>query len=547
MKNKTVKMILAIAVLGLCCGAYVGVKSYVAHQEEREAKEDEEENSSEIVFEASADEIRSVSFMIDKKEVVFEKEDDVWTKQDEKLFPVDQTTLDDAVSSLTNIESDRVLENAEDLEQYGLDEPSNTIRIVTGSSEEEGADKTETEETEDKDTEKAESKKDGSEESRDTTLRIGDLNTASDQYYVSKDDDRNTVYLVDSSVVEPFTKELYDYAEGEAFPAVGDTSSINKITVTGEKEKSYTLKKEEDTGFWYIDGEKADSSKASSLAAPLGSFAYDTFVDYDCEDLSKYGLNKPYAVIEVDYQEEAPEDESADIQESENDDNVSLDDSNDSNESAKDTATTDSEDTEDQEEKEEHEPEMIDKHLKITVGAEAGDGNRYVCVNDSTEIYTVSGDSLSTYLDKTEADFWDMTVKYLTINNLDKLVVEYKNEKHTINVSRETSENEDGETEETTTYLLDGSETDKTAFETFYNKLNNITGERRLTEERENKSDPEMTVTYTTEDGDSMVEYYSYDTNYYAVTVENKTYLVNKMTVKSMLEAYEAVIGEIVE
>ena len=38
MKNKTVKMILAVAVLAVCCGAYAGVKTYVSHQEQKESE-----------------------------------------------------------------------------------------------------------------------------------------------------------------------------------------------------------------------------------------------------------------------------------------------------------------------------------------------------------------------------------------------------------------------------------------------------------------------------------------------------------------------------
>ena len=38
MKNKTVKMILAVAVLVVCCGAYAGVKNYVSHQEQKESE-----------------------------------------------------------------------------------------------------------------------------------------------------------------------------------------------------------------------------------------------------------------------------------------------------------------------------------------------------------------------------------------------------------------------------------------------------------------------------------------------------------------------------
>ena len=185
MKNKTVKLILAVAALVVCCGAYVGVKTYVSRQEEQEAQNSEKKNSEETVFEALAGDIKEVSFMIDKNEVTFEKKDDIWKKKDEEAFPVNQTTLDEAVSFLTDIESDRVLEDAENLEQYGLDEPSNTIKITVKDSETEG-DSEESEESE-------------------TTLRIGDLNESSNQYYVSKGEDRNTVYLVDSGVIEPFS------------------------------------------------------------------------------------------------------------------------------------------------------------------------------------------------------------------------------------------------------------------------------------------------------------------------------------------------------
>lgn len=531
MKNKTVKMILALSALAVCCGAYVGVKTYVSRQEEREAEESEEDDTSETVFEAEADDIKEISFVVDKNEVTFEKKEDVWKKKDEEAFPVDQTSLDDAVSSLTDIVSDRVLEEAENLEQYGLDEPSNTIKITVKASESEDS----SEETEENDDIKE------AEES-ETTLRIGDLNESSNQYYVSKGEDRNTVYLVDSGVIEPFTKTLYEYAQKEDFPVIADTSEIEKIAVTGTEDLSYTLEKEEDTGFWYLgEEEKADSAKASSLAAPFGSMAYDSFVNYDCEDPAEYGLDKPYALIEVDYLEEVPQ-ETTEETEEENAEEEAADETTEEN-ASEDAETMEAEDSSDASQDEAEEPEMIEKHLKIAVGNESEDGGRYVCVNDSNQIYTLSSDTLSSYLDKTEADFWDMAVKNVPLTGLENLSIEYQGEKHEVNVSRETSEDEDGETEETTTYLLDGEEVEETNFTTFYNKLNNMTAERRLTEEFESEAEPEMTLIYTTSDGEVKTEYYGYDTNYYAVKVDQKTYLVNKMTIKSMFEACETLLG----
>ena len=489
MKNKTVKMILAVAVLAVCCGAYAGVKTYVSHQEQKESEAESEENTS--VFTASADDIKSLDFMVDDTETTFEKKDDSWVKKDDTDFPVNQSTLDSAASSVTSVESDRVLEDVDDLEEYGLDSPANTIKIVTKSEDEDGDDTT-------------------------TTLYVGDENSSTSQYYVRKDDDEKTVYLVDSSCVEPFTKTLYDYAQMEDFPAISSTDTITKISVDGDN--SYELKKDADTSVWSVSAngeeDKADSATVSSLVSSFGSMAYNSMADYKCEDKSKYGLDKPYSTITVDYQEEAE--------------------TSDDNAETSDSETPDSAET----------TEMVDKQLTILVGNEADDSNRYVMVNDSNEVYTMSEETLSALTDKTEEDFWDMTVSYVSVNSLASLKVNYQGTDYKVNASRETSTDEDGNDTETVTYKLDGADLDETTFTTFYNKLINMAAQKRLTEKYDPDGDAELTVTFTEEDGDTLeVSYYSYDTNYYAAVVDNKVYLVNKMNVKELFTAFESVAG----
>lgn len=106
------------------------------------------------------------------------------------------------------------------------------------------------------------------------------------------------------------------------------------------------------------------------------------------------------------------------------------------------------------------------------------------------------------------------------------------------------SEDDDGNEKETVTYKLDESEVDETQFTTFYNKLINLAAQKRLTDEFKPETDPEMTVTFIKEDGNKLeAEYYSYDTNYYAVKVDSKIYLVNKMTVKELFTAFETLTG----
>ena len=489
MKNKTVKMILAVAVLAVCCGAYAGVKTYVSHQEQKESEAESEENTS--VFTASADDIKSLDFMVDDTETTFEKKDDSWVKKDDTDFPVNQSILDSAASSVTSVESDRVLEDVDNLAEYGLDSPANIIKIVTKSEDEDGDDTT-------------------------ATLYVGDENSSTSQYYVRKDDDEKTVYLVDSSCVEPFTKTLYDYAQMEDFPAISSTDTITKISVDGDS--SYELKKDADTSVWSVSAngeeDKADSATVSSLVSSFGSMAYNSMADYKCEDKSKYGLDKPYSTITVDYQEEAE--------------------TSDDNAETSDSETPDSAET----------TEMVDKQLTILVGNEADDSNRYVMVNDSNEVYAMSEETLSALTDKTEEDFWDMTVSYVSVNSLASLKVNYQGTDYKVNASRETSTDEDGNDTETVTYKLDGADLDETTFTTFYNKLINMAAQKRLTEKYDPDGDAELTVTFTEEDGDTLeVSYYSYDTNYYVAVVDNKVYLVNKMNVKELFTAFESVAG----
>ena len=623
MKKKSVNLITAVGVLVVLSGAYVGVKTYVAKQEAADTESAEEENP-EIISIASAD-VKSIKFVIDKKEVTFEKDGDSWVKSDETGFPVDQDKIDTLVSSMNSIKAERTLENVEDASEYELDQPENTITVTT-------------------------------EDGETTVIRLGMENDSTSQEYIDLNEDSSTVYVVSNSTFSSFKGTLYDFAKSGVFPTV-DSSTVSKISVEG-KDSSYVVEKDEND-FWNITGdgetEKADSAKATSLASTLSSVAYASFVNYNCaeDELSQYGLDKPYAEITVDYQEEVEKESTDDENEAENGDEEVSEASGDENQADEnadsetdgsesldedadsetdgsesldedaDSETDGSESPDEDEDSEtdgyessdedvdvadtedsEPETEMVDRELVIQVGDQSSDGGRYVRVNDSNEIYTISEDSLDTFLGKTNADFWDLTVSYLSANNLDTLDVNYGGEDYIVNVSRETSEDENVETsnnetedEDTTdstssdvadgndvegnaaddntssgdltgedtentddssstasttsstsvtlSYTLNGKDLDSTTFTTFYNKLINMTAQKRLTDEFKSNTDPEMTVKFTDIDGNEMeVEYYSYDTNYYAAVINKKVYLVNKMTVKELFQAFESVTGE---
>ena len=493
--KKSTKLVSAVVVLAVLGGVYVGLNTYVSKEEKTESSEEESKTE---VFSVKTDDIKSLEFIVDKKEVTFEKKDDSWVKKDETAFPVNQTTLDSAASAIKKVEADRVLEDVEDLTEYGLDSPSNTVTVDTA---------------------------DGT-----TKLNIGDENTSTNQYYISKDDDDSTVYVVAADTVSPFMNSLYDYAQGEDFPTI-DSYTVKKVQVS--------LEENSDGATWDVSGdgnsdkESADTTAAGNVTSGLGNFAFDQFVNYNAEDLSQYGLDKPYATITVDYQEKVKNNSTDSTESGEND----------STASESDSESGASADTDSSSEDADSKTTTVDKQLVIYVGDEAGDGSRYVTV-DNKQIYTMSTDTLSAVIDKTPSDLWSLIVNYVSVKNLDQLQVTYGETTSTVNVSRETSTDDDGDEKETTTYQLDGKEIESTTFTTFYNKLINMAGQKRLTDAYTPAADPEMTAVFTDSDkNQTTVTFYTYDTNYYAAVVGDKVFLVNKMTVKEMFNAYETMVN----
>ena len=524
--KKSTKLVSAVVVLAVLGGVYVGLNTYVSKEEKTESSEEESKTE---VFSVKTDDIKSLEFIVDKKEVTFEKKDDSWVKKDETAFPVNQTTLDSAASAIETVEADRVLEDVEDLTEYGLDSPSNTVTVDTA---------------------------DGI-----TKLNIGDENTSTNQYYISRDDDDSTVYVVAADTVSPFMDSLYDYAQGEDFPTI-DSSTVKKVQVSENKD-SYVLEENSDGATWDVSGdgnsdkESADTTAAGNVTSGLGNFAFDQFVNYDAEDLSQYGLDKPYATITVDYQEEV-ENDSSDESESDSEAPESVaEDNTDSTEdnsgdsidstASDDSSSGDSSESEDAADSSDTgdstETTTVDKQLVIYVGDNADDGSRYVTI-DNKQVYTMSTDTLSAIIDKKASDLWSLIVNYQSVKTLDQLQVTYAGDTHTVNVSRETSTDNDGNETETTTYKLDGNEIDSTTFTTFYNKLVNMAGQKRLTESYTPAADAEMKVVFTdTDNNQTTVTFYTYDTNYYAAVVGDKVFLVNKMTVKEMFNAYETMVN----
>lgn len=585
MKSKTVKLISGVAVLAVLSGTYIGVTSYVDSQEEKEA---EATDTSVSVVEMDLEKITSVSFNgTEGAEEVFEKDGDKWVKKDEPDFPVSQNTLDGAVNALTALSADQKLENPGDLSEYDLDKPQNQITLTE-------------------------------EDGNRIILQVGMKNEASGQYYLKKSEDDKDIYLVSAVSLEPFMGTAYEFAQAESFPAL-TSATIKDVKV--EKENGYQLSQDSDSLYWYVsDGttsEQADTSKAGTVTSAIGSLTYGNFVDYNCTDQAKYGFDDPYAIITATYLAEEDTEADTDVTEVSQDEDKTetASDEKDPGETDgeaseedraedADTASGEKEQTEDSasdtagEEKSEkeisddaensgeaEEKPQVEKQLVIYVGDEI-DGNRYVKVNDSKQVYTIPETSLTDIIDKNISDFYSLTVNYLTVNNLDSLEVQSEDGAHTVQVTRETVKNTEDSTEdnagsekeegsgdtgeavadtdkenedaaentsdektgtaeaEKISYTLDGKEIEETVFTTFYNKLINMAGQERLTEEYTPDEAAAFTFVFTDTEGQkTTVSYYEYDSSFYAAVTGDKVYLVNKMDVRDLTDAYQEMLN----
>ena len=187
MAKKSVKMLSSVIVLGVLAGAYLGVKWYAEKAEERETNADTEETIT--VFEENYDDLKTVNLTIDGEKATFEKTDDVWLYKQDEEFPLDQSEVENMISSVCLIETTMTIDGVEDLSLYELEEPTNVLEIETVDGEV-------------------------------TTLSIGMKNTSTNQYYMLKNDENTTVYVVDSSYVSKLDVGLYDLAENASFPDI---------------------------------------------------------------------------------------------------------------------------------------------------------------------------------------------------------------------------------------------------------------------------------------------------------------------------------------
>lgn len=273
-KSKWNRMIYLAVIFALLLLLYLFLKN-------RNEKAEEAESGGMDVIQMDASSIVNFSFKIGDNFAEFSKDVDEWKNQEDSEFPVDQEAVETLLNDLLSFTAKRKLEAVDGLSEYGLEDPSNTIRLTDESGTE-------------------------------TEILVGSRNQSTGDYYVSLAEAPNTVYVTASDLSSILPGSVMELAESEAYPSVS-SSDIVEIQVK-KAQGSYTLAYEEEEANWSVTGEdgisySAEYQQVSSLASTLSGMVYSGLMDYNAEDLSVYGLDQPAAEIYIRYKEEIEEEE----------------------------------------------------------------------------------------------------------------------------------------------------------------------------------------------------------------------------------------------
>ena len=267
--NRYKKLYILVGVLVVACAVTFGVTRYQAHKENIQ-------NSDAVVLELPTDSVTALSWDYDGQTLSFHKEEDTWTYDGDDAFPVDQDKMADLLDPFASFGVSFIIEDPEDLGQYGLNNPTCTIDIST--------------------------------EDQDYTILLGDYSTMDSQRYVSIGD--GNVYLVPNDPLNLFDAQLSDLIHNDEIPQL---DTITQLSVSGPDD--YTAVYEEgntadtyrtdDVYFTQQGGRKVplDTDRVEAYLSAMESLDLTNYVTYNAteEEVQNCGLDDPEATVQVDY------------------------------------------------------------------------------------------------------------------------------------------------------------------------------------------------------------------------------------------------------
>lgn len=272
------KLLLLLLVLALAIGAYFLVRAAVTSSEEKRAEEAAAADTDALGV-GDSDAVSALSWTyLDKTVTLVSDDDGIWYCPEEPSCPVDQSIVSDMRYAASAVVGEKVIEQAEDLSEYGLDEPELLVTVTAGDVSRQYA--------------------------------VGDYNAAVGAYYMTVDGG-NDVYLTDSTLEDAFWYDLENLVDMQSAP---DAQTLLSLTVTTLRQETTLLHTDDplsvsysDSYEWFLlrDGSytPVDTDGAESLCNILTDIEWQRCVTWDADEAvqSEYGLDEPQAVAELCY------------------------------------------------------------------------------------------------------------------------------------------------------------------------------------------------------------------------------------------------------
>lgn len=272
--SRSKKLMILLGVLLALCLLTFGI-SHIEVQKEKIR------TGGEQLLSIPADTVTAVSWnsKTAPKELSFHKEES-WIYDGDEAFPADPEKMNDLLEPFEDFRSAFVIDDAEDLSLYGLDDPEAVIRLTAGETE--------------------------------YQIELGDYSKMDQQRYVSLGDGK--VYLVQHDPMEEFDAVLNDLILDDAVPKLDKATAIHF-----EGAQNYTLSVQKDgpsyrkNDSWFTETEDGtqplDPAKVTSYLSQLSNLDLTSHITYNAtaEELADCGLDAPELTITVDYPPEKGE------------------------------------------------------------------------------------------------------------------------------------------------------------------------------------------------------------------------------------------------
>lgn len=409
-KRNAVTLVLLLLALAVLFGVYFWYTN--------KTKENEEQDATPAIDLVTIDtnQISSLHYIREDMDIVLVMQDDVWVSKEEPGRPIKQDNVEEILTAIADIKAERVIsETAENLVDYGLDKPDSVLEVtlLDGST---------------------------------ITIKIGIELIHSLGYYGMVNDDGKVYQLprVLGAALQHTNTEMTEVEDG---PKV-DAANITYISITNKNGTDYEIKKDTEKLYnnsgnniypWrlikpYGEGYTADEAKIQEIQPYYTSIFFLECVDYKDDNLAKYGLDDPAAIVHVGHI--ATRTETLEKPELDPETNKLI------------TEKTVSEPSE----------------YKLYIGNKDEAGNYYVRLEGSKAVYTLSSTKVERMIN---VDVFNLINRYAVMPNIvdvDKIQAVVDGKTYDMEIKRRTEKDAEGKEKTVETFFFNGKEVEAKAF-----------------------------------------------------------------------------------